>query len=263
MKVCENCGKEHDGSYGSGRFCSKECAKSYSSKSLDNTNKKLAKCIDCGTPIFISKRASTKNCKCKVCKNKHTCAICGKEYAYIKGQNTINFCSKECQQEYHNNKKKYLSEDAIYRLSEAGKKSANSQKDVRRSKNEIEFCKLCESKFDLVRHNESIFDGWDADILIYDIKFAILWNGKWHYEKITKQHSVEQVQNRDKIKIKEIQKHNWTPYIIKDMGKYNLSFVKQEFDKLLKYTSRDRLEVVPAQSHKLNDVSSTLTPATK
>ena len=188
-----------------------------------------------GTSIFISKRASTKNCKCNACKNKHICIICGKEYVYIKGQNTVKFCSKECQQEYHNNKKKYLSKDAIYRLSEAGKKSANSQKDVRRSKNEIEFCKLCESKFDLVRHNESIFNGWDADILIYDIKLAILWNGKWHYEKITKQHSVEQVQNRDKIKIKEIQKHNWTPYIIKDMGKYNLSFVKQEFDKLLKY----------------------------
>ena len=73
-----------------------------------NTNKKLAKCIDCGTPIFISKRASTKNCKCKVCKNKHTCTICGKEYVYIKGQNTVKFCSKECQQEYHNNKKKLL-----------------------------------------------------------------------------------------------------------------------------------------------------------
>ena len=23
--ICENCGKEHDGSYGSGRFCSKHC----------------------------------------------------------------------------------------------------------------------------------------------------------------------------------------------------------------------------------------------
>ena len=29
---CENCGKEHNGSYGSGRFCSKECAKSFSTK---------------------------------------------------------------------------------------------------------------------------------------------------------------------------------------------------------------------------------------
>lgn len=25
MNICENCGKEHDGSYGSGRFCSKKC----------------------------------------------------------------------------------------------------------------------------------------------------------------------------------------------------------------------------------------------
>ena len=29
---CENCGNEHDGSYGSGRFCSKECAKAFSGK---------------------------------------------------------------------------------------------------------------------------------------------------------------------------------------------------------------------------------------
>lgn len=29
---CENCGKEHDGSYGSGRFCSKHCRCSFNSK---------------------------------------------------------------------------------------------------------------------------------------------------------------------------------------------------------------------------------------
>lgn len=27
---CEKCGKEHDGSYGSGRFCSAHCARSFS-----------------------------------------------------------------------------------------------------------------------------------------------------------------------------------------------------------------------------------------
>lgn len=30
--VCENCKKEHDGSYGSGRFCSSKCGHSYSAK---------------------------------------------------------------------------------------------------------------------------------------------------------------------------------------------------------------------------------------
>ena len=29
---CENCGNEHDGSYGSGRFCSDYCRRSYSGK---------------------------------------------------------------------------------------------------------------------------------------------------------------------------------------------------------------------------------------
>lgn len=32
MKICENCGKEHDGSYRSGRFCSKHCRLSFSAK---------------------------------------------------------------------------------------------------------------------------------------------------------------------------------------------------------------------------------------
>lgn len=49
-----------------------------------------------------------------------------------------------------------------------------------------------------------MFNGWDADIIIPNIKVAVLWNGKWHYEQIKKGHSVKQVQNRDKIKLKEI-----------------------------------------------------------
>lgn len=30
--ICENCGKEHDGSYGSGRFCSKQCRGVFTAK---------------------------------------------------------------------------------------------------------------------------------------------------------------------------------------------------------------------------------------
>lgn len=33
---CENCGNEHDGSYGSGRFCSKHCERSFCSKQVKN-----------------------------------------------------------------------------------------------------------------------------------------------------------------------------------------------------------------------------------
>ena len=63
----------------------------------------------------------------------------------------------------------------------------------------------------------------------------MLWNGKWHYEKITNKHSVEQVQNRDKIKCKEIYTKGWIPYIIKDLGKFNKNFVQKEFEKFLEF----------------------------
>jgi predicted RNA-binding Zn-ribbon protein involved in translation (DUF1610 family) len=100
---------------------------------------------------------------------------------------------------------------------------------VKRSKNEIYFAELCEQHFSKVLSNEQMFNGWDADVIIEDIKTAVLWNGKWHYEKIMKNHSVEQVQNRDKIKLKEIEKCGYKSYIIKDMGKYNKNFVEKEF----------------------------------
>lgn len=37
MNVCENCGKEHDGSYGSGRFCSKKCRAQWIGKKAHKT----------------------------------------------------------------------------------------------------------------------------------------------------------------------------------------------------------------------------------
>ena len=92
---------------------------------------------------------------------------------------------------------------------------------------------MCEQHFNNVKHNEPIFNGWDADIIIEDIKVAVLWNGPWHYRKITEAHSLEQVQCRDKIKIKEIEKCGYKPYIIKDMGSYDLKKVNDEFNKFL------------------------------
>lgn len=58
MFICENCGKEHDGSFGSGRFCCKKCASAYSSKQQNHTFNKIdyQHCQYCG----------------KVCKNKNS-----------------------------------------------------------------------------------------------------------------------------------------------------------------------------------------------
>lgn len=130
-----------------------------------------------------------------------------------------------------NNKKhhkQYCSEDCLaYRkmLSE----KARNRKTCKRSKNEILFSKLCISFFDNVECNVPIFNGWDADVVIHDLKIAILWNGKWHYEKCSLKHSVKQVQNRDAIKTDEIINCGYTPYVIKDLGKFNSQKVKNEF----------------------------------
>lgn len=68
--ICENCNKEHDGSYGSGRFCSSKCARCFSSRAKrkeinEKVSLKLKKnpdyfCEDCGKKL--SKKTITGYC---------------------------------------------------------------------------------------------------------------------------------------------------------------------------------------------------------
>lgn len=70
--ICENCDSEHDGLYGSGRFCSNRCAKSFSTKSKrKEINKKVSEklsgeqyyCSKCGNII----KKNNKTGLCFVC----------------------------------------------------------------------------------------------------------------------------------------------------------------------------------------------------
>lgn len=202
--------------------------KSYASKCCTG-QKKIAYCVDCGKELIIYKRASSKTCRCDNCRKNR---IRQRRLQY-----RLNFLNNDY--EIHFGRK--YSKESWLALHNGGCKGIQHQGDLRRSKNEIEFCKLCEEYFNNVKHNECIFNGWDADIIIEDIKFAVLWNGPWHYKQITKSHSVKQTQNRDKIKIKEIKESGWTPYIIKDMGKANKDFVKEKFDEFLKYLKENTI----------------------
>ena len=202
--------------------------KSYASKCCTG-QKKIAYCVDCGKELIIYKRASSKTCRCDNCRKNH---IRQRRLQY-----RLNFLNNDY--EIHFGRK--YSKESWLALHNGGCKGIQHQGDLRRSKNEIEFCKLCEEYFDNVKHNESIFNGWDADVIIEDIKFAVLWNGPWHYKQITKSHSVKQTQNRDKIKVKEIEECGWTPYIIKDIGKANKDFVKEKFDEFLKYLKENSI----------------------
>lgn len=166
----------------------------------------------------------------------HNKLVKEKPKVYCKNcNNIISYKNKSGYCQHCIGKFKNIDDETREKLRQAGLHSCKVQSENRRSKNEIAFCELCEQYFNNVKHNEAIFNGWDADIIIEDLKIAVLWNGKWHYEKIKKEHSINQIQNRDKIKIEEIKKCGYIPYIIKDLGKYNLEKVNTEFKNFLDY----------------------------
>jgi len=221
---CKNCKNPHDGGYGSGVFCSCKCARGYSTKEKrQEINKK------------VSLINSQKFDHARIEKKKSTCPQCKESFEWKYGDKV--FCDRKC---FNLFIKKHgvaivneTSKQKEQRLKLArlnGAKSSKIQSEIRRSKNEKFFADLCKNHFgEEVLTNQSMFNGWDADVIIPSKKIAVLWNGKWHYEKITKKHSVEQVQNRDRIKNEEIRRCGFKPYIIEDRGAYNEEFVKNQF----------------------------------
>lgn len=81
MKKCENCNKEHNSEYGSGRFCSSNCARSFSTKNkrsdinekvslkLKKNSNEIKKCLNCGI-LLVNKRKKVKCCS-KKCSAKY------------------------------------------------------------------------------------------------------------------------------------------------------------------------------------------------
>jgi len=173
--------------------------------------------------VSVKTKKTIKNKKAKI-QIKLICKNCEKEFIVSSSYKDQLFCSRGC--------------SASFRMKNGlatilGKLSVKRQSEVRRSKNEIYFAELCKKHFSNVITNEPMFNGWDADVIIEDIKTAVLWNGKWHYEKIKYGTSVKQIQNRDKIKMKEIEGRGYKVYVIKDMGKHNKEFVEGEFNKFI------------------------------
>ena len=81
MAICERCGKEHDGSYGSGRFCCKSCA-------TRNSDEFYKKCSNDAKKNYIPKLET------------RICPKCGKEFTVdVRKENKRKpkrFCSRSC-----------------------------------------------------------------------------------------------------------------------------------------------------------------------
>lgn len=87
--ICEYCKNEHNGSYGSGRFCSDKCARSFS-RNKDKNETKIVNCIDCGTEVKTYKRSDPKKIKCNECV--HLTKIKKKKIEKLK--NICSFCNQ-------------------------------------------------------------------------------------------------------------------------------------------------------------------------
>lgn len=94
--ICEVCGKEHDGSYGSGRFCSRSCGCKFSaiSRSKDCLNFIKQK-VQNSKSLSKERKQKEYEATPKVCKN------CGEIY-YKNWAKTVksDFCSRECARSY-------------------------------------------------------------------------------------------------------------------------------------------------------------------
>lgn len=120
-------------------------------------------------------------------------------------------------------------EEEIAKSRKGGLKS--SQVRNVRSKNEIHFANLIIQLLgeDKVLLNEPMFDGFDADIIIPDIKLAILWNGAYHYKKLAKSHDPEKAIERDTKKVELIKSFGYNVYEVKDLTSDKPKFVKEQF----------------------------------
>lgn len=220
---CEKCGESHNGTYGSGRFCSAACARGFSTKSKrKEINKKVSKTLRKSLlkKIFV-----------------FDCVICGKEKKVKWSKRKQKTCSLSCGTKWRVHPDNPNAENMRNILREAGKNSARIQNKTRRSKNEIMFFNLCKKKWPSSLPNEPMFNGWDADVVIPKLKVAVAWNGAWHYKKITEEYNLKRVKIRDAIKQKEIKKAGYTLYVIKDMGKHNPSFVNKQFKEFVSWVN--------------------------
>jgi hypothetical protein len=236
-------GREHK----TNKCCSRKCA---NSKKIDNLKKKIVNCYMCNKPVHVGLRSS--KIKCNDCKEKRQQIIKIKRIAIRQERRKhnkknkkeklyqyFNFICEHCNEPFktiHKNRR-FCGRKCSSRHAGHFGGLKSSQSKINRSKNEINFYELCYSKFDNVLHNKPLFNGWDADIILLDLKIAILWNGPWHYRKCNKKHSVLQVQTRDKIKVDQIRKCGFKEYVIKDDGKENKEFVLLKFKQFIQSMS--------------------------
>ena len=301
MAICEKCGKEHDGSYGSGRFCSRHCA---NKRSISKKQREL-----------ISKLTKARSKKeYKPILETRICEKCAKEFVVdVKKENKKKpkrFCSRSCANGH------IISEETKEKISKSSKRFFNTKEGKRKAKkvgqklkqqyidnpelrllqaerimkaqgnsnpSRIIFtCPVCGKQLELrpyearkrkfcsghcrnIVNNEKItgsrskaeimleeflkenypqikfktserdlLQGLELDFYFPEIKFAIEWNGIFHYRDVG--HNIKAIQKKDEQKKQLCIEKDIELYIVKDMTSHKKSILQEikKIEKILK-----------------------------
>jgi hypothetical protein len=150
------------------------------------------------------------------------CPQCGKILHLTYRQTQLRkFCSGTCRNNYNN-------------------KFINGH----RSKAEILLYKRLLQKYptwNIIQNDRTILDGLELDIWIPTINFAIEWNGIYHYKHI-KGNLLEQVQQKDKLKVEKCFEKEIDLYVVKDLTSSKKD-IDKHIDNVIQYINKKYIGV--------------------
>lgn len=196
MRICENCGAEHDGSYGSGRFCSTKCARGFSTKAKrKEISERVSKTLK--YPPVIKK-----------------CSYCEQDFEIQYKKRSQKTCSPSCStklkwtnEEYRNKVSAGLSKAAYRRHADPNIKFGWS------TRNKFEMSYPERIAYSVLKDNsieferEYHFHPYFIDFAIVEHKIAIEIDGQ--------QHNLPERIASDNKKDAKLISNGWTVYRIK------------------------------------------------
>jgi very-short-patch-repair endonuclease len=230
MYLCENCKVSNNGKYGSGRFCSQKCSRSYSSNiKKEEKNKKISISLKGNTPWNKDTRLDRiRNCK-----------YCNKEFI-IRNKKNI-FCTAKCQHSFGISKesRKKLKEKALERVKNGTHKGWQTRNIE--SYPEKFFKKVLQNinikyEFNFPVSKKSL---GIENLSCYFLDFYIVIdNRKIDLEIDGKQHDYKERKQKDLIRDNILKNNGYEIYRIKwknPINEINKTYIKKEIEKLKEY----------------------------
>lgn len=223
MFKCLNCNKEFSEKYSkwsNGNFCSKKCARQFSSKEKrkeinEKVSKTLKEYFKTHKHPHLGKVSPKKGIRNLI---DWKCPQCGKIIKltpYIASKR--KFCCGTCRNNFNNKNicgTTSKAESILY--------------------NEIikKFPKL-----NVIRNDRIILNGLELDIYLPELKIAIEWNGVFHYKDVHKNKKLELIKNKDLLKEQMCKELGINLIVIKDLTS-NKKFILEKVNEIVSYIEK-------------------------